>query len=490
MAASPSTSDGATSDGLATGGTAMDDRLSFRVGDEPLAVALGVVREVVRLPPLSRVPLAPEALLGLANIHGAAVPVLSVSALLGGPAGAPNRLIVVEQGETLGLAVDEVSRLSAGQVAGGRLLDPAELVARCLPGRASPARPGRAEAASRPDALAAPDAAPVALVVFAVAGQEFALPAHDVRAILPLPAQVGVVPDVDEAVLGTTVFGEAILPVLSLPVLLGLGALTTRERPRVLVVRLGAVDVGLAVDRVEGLVPVPEAQIDPLPQALRRGQGEARIQAICRLDRGQRLIALLAPDQLLREDITARILAEGEATLVDESKATEDGQASEGYGQLLIFTIAGEDFAIPVIVVEEVAMLPARLTPLPRAPAFVRGVMNLKGQAIPVIDQARRFGLSAPEGPRRRVIVVRVGAMLAGFVVDAITQVVRIDPAHLRPAPDLGDADTRVFDRVATLGEPPRLVLVVGPQALLESAEQDLLRALARKGGKASRAAS
>jgi len=158
---------------------------------------------------------------------------------------------------------------------------------------------------------------------------------------------------------------------------------------------------------------------------------------------------------------------------------TEAGKAFE---QFLLFRIGEEEFGLPIGAVDEVALVPEKLTRMPKAPAFVQGVMNLRGQVIPVIDQAARFGADSASGRKRRVVIVRIGDLSAGFVVDAVSDVLRVEAEALRPAPDLGNAETRVFDRVANLAEEQRIVLIVSPRELLDRAEQDLLRSMTGEG--------
>jgi purine-binding chemotaxis protein CheW len=110
--------------------------------------------------------------------------------------------------------------------------------------------------------------------------------------------------------------------------------------------------------------------------------------------------------------------------------------------------------------------------------------MNVRGQVIPVIDQAHRFNGTPVAGAKPRVIVVRIGELTAGFIVDAVLQVVQPPADALRDAPDLGSDGMRVFDRVATLEGDDSLVLIVSPQELLDRAERDLLLALGKKAAK------
>jgi purine-binding chemotaxis protein CheW len=131
----------------------------------------------------------------------------------------------------------------------------------------------------------------------------------------------------------------------------------------------------------------------------------------------------------------------------------------------------------------EVTALPPRLRRLPKAPAFVQGVMPLRGTVVPVIDQTLRFTGAAAEGARRRVIVVRIGELVAGFVVDAVAQVRRIALDDIRPAPALGDEATSLIEQVVVDGA-DGIVLVVSPQELLDRAEREMLDGV---NGKAAR---
>ena len=97
---------------------------------------------------------------------------------------------------------------------------------------------------------------------------------------------------------------------------------------------------------------------------------------------------------------------------------------------------------------------------------------------MPVIDQSRRFGGAGDYGRRRRIIVVRLDATLAGFVVDEVTELLRVTSDRVRAAPDLAGEDARVIDRVANLARDGRMILLMDPRELLDRAERDLLAAI------------
>ncbi|KTF69005.1 chemotaxis protein CheW [Sphingomonas sp. HT-1] len=451
---------------------APENVLLLRVGGQRRSLPAAIIREVTRLPRLTRVPHGPSALLGLANIRGKVVPVLSLAEMIERPRGSEQRLIVVEDGDLFALAVDRADQLTqAEDAADVTPLDAAALIAASTPPRDARRAP-RMEVEDQQGTGVTP-ADTVALVVFRLAGQEFALPLDTIDEVLRVPPEVARMPHAEKVVVGSTAVRGELLPVLSLGALLAMPAVDPEARSRIVVARIGGSRVGLLVDAVRGIERVPETAIDPVPQVLTRGNAEARIQAICRLDDGRRLVSVLAAEHLLRPDITAR-LTQGSMEC-DGGEAAMDTTSA----QFLLFRIGEGVFGVPIDAVEEVVALSGKLARLPKAPSFVKGVMNLRGAAVPVIDQAERFGEVARPGLRRRVIIVRIGDVRAGFAVDAASEIVRIASDALQPAPELGTEGTRIFEWVAALSQGEEIALIVSPRELLDGAEQDLLRGMA-----------
>ncbi|SDA31693.1 chemotaxis protein CheW [Sphingomonas sp. NFR15] len=444
--------------------------LTFRAGGARFAVPAASVREVARVPRLTRVPHAPPSLIGLGNFRGTVLPVLSLAALLARPRGDEAHVLLVEDGERVGIAVDVVEGIARAADAA----EPVALASLIAAGFARvERRAGRAIVAG---ARTAGRRDEIPLLVFAVGAQDFALPVGAVEAVLRLPRDVTVLPQADAAVVGSMSVRNRLLPLLSLAALLGLGATAAGARTPVIVVRIGAHRFGLVVDAMRAIERVPESDLDAVPAVFNRGGAEARIQAIGRLDGGRRLVSVLAVEHLLSDTLTARLLrSSGE--MPDAAPAT-DAPAE----RFLAFRVGDGAFGLPVAAIDEVAPVPDRLTRLPNAPAFVQGVMNLRGAVVPVVDQVRRFDGVAARGAKRRIIVVRAGATRIGFIVDAAPEVLRVPASALCEAPELGGAETRVFERVAALGDDARIVLILSPRELLDGAERDMLAALRPEG--------
>ena len=112
--------------------------------------------------------------------------------------------------------------------------------------------------------------------------------------------------------------------------------------------------------------------------------------------------------------------------------------------QYLTFSLAGEEYGVDILKVQEIRGW-APVTKVPNAPAFVRGVMNLRGAIVPVIDLRLRFNLESVEYTKTTVVIVVTvqsasGSRIIGTVVDGVSDVLNLNVADIQPAPDFGTA--------------------------------------------------
>jgi purine-binding chemotaxis protein CheW len=456
------------------------DMLTFKVGGEALCLPAAEISEIIRPRPITRVPHGPAPLLGVSNLRGAVLPVVSLSGLLGGAVDAPrpsSRIVVTGGANAVGLLVDEVSALTKPR--SERRIDLAALLAQdfgALRHKLLTGARDRGRIAAVETRAAAQDE--LVLIGFALAGQEYALPLDKVLEIRRLPDSISSVPGTDRVMIGVIALRGVLLPLVSLNALLGLPAgATERDGRRVVVTRIGGALVGLVVDGMKEVLRVPLDAVDPVPPVLTRGKGEARIEAICRLEGGRRLVSVLAPARLFDDQTAARILADAEGGATQMSGSVI---ADETVEQFVVFRLGEEFYGLPILSVDEIVRRPDHLTRVPRAPAFVEGVMNLRGRVVPVISQRQRFSVTGGDaGKTRRIVVVTVDALQAGFVVDAVSEVIAVSSHELKRNPDLTADGAQVFDRIANIESAGRMILLIDPRALLDRAERDLLAALA-----------
>jgi purine-binding chemotaxis protein CheW len=108
-------------------------------------------------------------------------------------------------------------------------------------------------------------------------------------------------------------------------------------------------------------------------------------------------------------------------------------------------------------------------------------VMNLRGSVVPIVDLRRRFELTSEQtGNSRRILVLKAGGGKTGFMVDVVSEIIKVPSAAIRPAPELSSEQMRLIGRVANLDEQHRMILLVDPGQLLTQVEADALAKLDR----------
>ena len=155
-----------------------------------------------------------------------------------------------------------------------------------------------------------------------------------------------------------------------------------------------------------------------------------------------------------------------------------DGGESAREGKYLTFTLAGEQYGIGILTVKEImGMMP--VTTVPQAPDFVKGVINLRGKVIPVIDLRRRFGMPAVDTTERTCIIVvdmraEARQLQMGIVVDSVSEVLNISESDIENTPSFGaNLDTAFILGMAKMEGGVKILLDID-RALSEQETQEL----------------
>jgi purine-binding chemotaxis protein CheW len=161
-----------------------------------------------------------------------------------------------------------------------------------------------------------------------------------------------------------------------------------------------------------------------------------------------------------------------------EASAPAEGGGRDAIVQLCTFRVGGEDYAVDIMRVREI-INPLPITPVPRAPTFMDGVVRLRGEVIPVLDVRKRLAVAVTPATRKtRFLIVNVAGRRLALVVDEVCEVLRVPRGEIRPAPSLGEgAAPRFFLGVCggesstaarRGGASPRLRLLLNVKALLD----------------------
>ncbi len=142
--------------------------------------------------------------------------------------------------------------------------------------------------------------------------------------------------------------------------------------------------------------------------------------------------------------------------------------------QLVTFSIGEEEFGVDILKVQEIIRT-MEITKVPRAPAFVEGVINLRGKVIPIIDLRRRFGLQSRKHDKHtRIIVIEISNMIVGFVVDSVSEVLRIPANTVEPPPPVvAGLESEYISGVGKLED--RLLILLDLDRLLSGEERSML---------------
>ena len=130
---------------------------------------------------------------------------------------------------------------------------------------------------------------------------------------------------------------------------------------------------------------------------------------------------------------------------------------------------------------QEIVRVPDGLVHVPNTPDFIEGVINLRGSVLPVVDMRRRFGLDGIErNDRQRIMVFTIAGVRTGFIVDSVSEVMRIGARFIDVAPKLSAEQQKLIRRVANLEAQKRMILLLEVNQLLDVREVDSLRDGAR----------
>ncbi len=163
-----------------------------------------------------------------------------------------------------------------------------------------------------------------------------------------------------------------------------------------------------------------------------------------------------------------------ESSPVQKAQKSADAQAGEGpaaapFMQLVSFRVATEEYGLDILRVQEIIRV-QELTRIPNSPAFVEGVINLRGKVIPVVALRRRFGMEdIPYAKQTRIVVIEVRGVILGLLVDSVSEVLSIPSDTLEAPPRLGRVDGEYVVGVAKLSA--GLLILLDADRLMFDAE-------------------
>ena len=138
--------------------------------------------------------------------------------------------------------------------------------------------------------------------------------------------------------------------------------------------------------------------------------------------------------------------------------------------QVAAFKLLKEEYGVNILNVQEIKVL-TDITRVPFAPDYIKGVINLRGSVLPVIDLKRRIGLEdAPYTDATRIVIMKIGEFSIGMIVDAVTEVLTISGRDINPAKDVSDSTSNRF--VNSIGNiDARLIIMLNLDEIVDLPE-------------------
>ena len=150
---------------------------------------------------------------------------------------------------------------------------------------------------------------------------------------------------------------------------------------------------------------------------------------------------------------------------------TSNGQPAQGgMKELISFRIGAQEFCVDIMAIREIRGWTAA-TALPQSPSFVKGVINLRGAVLPIVDLASRLGFESTEASDRNVIIVaQIGEQVVGLLVDAVSDILTVTDDVIQPTPDVASETAKTFVR-GLIPMEGRMISLIGLERVLPDME-------------------
>ena len=143
---------------------------------------------------------------------------------------------------------------------------------------------------------------------------------------------------------------------------------------------------------------------------------------------------------------------------------------SGAYLEIVSFHLGDQEFCIDIMAIREIRGWTAA-TALPQSPSFVKGVINLRGAVLPIVDLASRLGFESTEASDRNVIIVaQIGEQVVGLLVDAVSDILTVTDDVIQPTPDVASETAKSFIR-GLIAMDGRMISLIGLDRVLPDME-------------------
>lgn len=470
-----------------------DQYVTFVVGSEKYAVPVSEVREIIRVSKITRVPLAAEHVEGVMNLRGEVLPIINLRKLLNLPTQditSSKVMILSYEGRMAGIIVDRTaqvirasqedqqdsstqSRFVSKVIRSGEelylLLNVEDLFEKQVSSSQTRAAEINRRSTEETKAVSADN---IQMITFELAGGIYAFKIEGVQEIIRYVEPIQV-PGAPQYIKGLIELRKNVLSIVDLRRLLELPPAEADEFTKVIVLRIQNSLVGVIVDRIRGVLRTERSRLLPPPTVSDQSHKE--------------LIGVVHNDNEMIMVLDHTVFLPEQAATLSEVKTDEASEktSAEEEKQYVIFTICEEEYGVQIEEIREINRLTS-LAKVPRAPEYIEGLMNLRGEVVPVINLRKKFNLpTAKENEMSiRVIVSEMAGRKTAFIVDSVVGVESIPTKAITSMPEdiaLGES-SRFVPQVARIDS--RVVLLLDLTKILTEQEKEIVEETVEKSSK------
>jgi len=465
--------------------------VTFQLGDDEFGADIMDVKEIIRVPDITKVPNAPIYVEGACNLRGNVLPIIDGRTrfnLERKTKDESSRVLVIDvDGKATGMVVDKVSeviRVNTDHIEeppqivknvdsdylngvvkldnGNRLIMLLDVVSALnVKNNVKDLINGHDQSGEKKKLLvnsaSTESIEEEQLVSFLLDKEEYAIGIMKVKEIIRVP-EIVKIPNCEDYIEGVVSLRNNLLPIIDLRTYFGMEHMDINDNNRILVVDMGSFTAGIMVDKISEVLRVPTSIIQPPPKF--STQSGEQLKGVAKLNDGKRMILILEPSKLISDDEISGISGFKGTLDAAENSITKQLLDEE---QLVTFKIDMEEYGVKIANVEEINRMP-EVTKIPRAPYFIEGIVNLRGNVIPALDLRRFFKLSEREiTDATRIIIVDFEGKRTGIVVDSVSEVIRFEKNLIETPPDIlsSGIDSDYVEGVGKLDDGKRMILIL-----------------------------
>ncbi|KAE9631215.1 chemotaxis protein [Defluviitalea raffinosedens] len=473
--------------------------VTFLLGEDEFGTDIMDVKEIIRVPDITRVPNAPVYVEGACNLRGNILPIIDGRTwfnLERKNRDENSRVLVIDvDGKATGVIVDKVSEVMRVNIAdieappeiirnvdldylngvvklenGNRLVMLLDVVKALSVNNAQ-----KEEIKEQNESLQKNSAIlgssnnesidEEQLVSFLLGKEEYAIGIMKVKEIIRTP-QIVKVPNCEEYIEGIVSIRNNLLPIINLRTCFGMEHLEVNDHTRILVADMGSFTAGIMVDKVLEVLRVPSSIIQSPPRF--STQSEDQLKGVAKMDQGKRMILMLEPSKLISADVISGISGT-DGIYKEDSDGKSIGKQLIDEEQLVTFKIDSVEYGVKIANVQEINRM-TEVTKIPRAPYCIEGIVNLRGNVIPALNLRKLFNL--PEKSitdATRIIIIDHNGKRTGIVVDSVSEVLRFEKTLIEAPPDTlsNGVDSDYVEGVGKLNDGKRMILILDISKIL-----------------------